>query len=950
MKDLRVKQSTRALFATFQEAGVAEALERAVDLLATASPKAASLVRAAPWLACLDFAEAMRCADPQQLQACTRVLRRVEKAARASLVGATALPTDLQTALDEAQAASATFVAAYGPAHLAQQATTTTTTGEAANPANSALPALPPWSAVETPQQHLRMALAAGRLALGACLEAVLACDASRRVPPRRRVREGAAPETARGRLDLARVYNDSFLIATWTSAHATYVSDLQLGVEEPPPPSPLTTPNALSEPNLEDLFARRATPTTDELRRDSSALLQILCRSVHSGVRGWTPLVVAGCKQSRAVRVVCVESVCIGLSGLHPCLHPALRPPWQSRLRTLLVAPQMVTHQSIQSTPEMSSAIKECVRRTMATVLSQLPADMLAFRALNHAFAKLCHPPFHLPVQGLELAMAQWAKIGVQLVMPSVQNEAGFVELVGLTFREVSERARKPRTRPVLPPPPPSAMPSPGPQWMNKLGANVSMPPPLPSLVDLAAEVFNLSFRSVFLPLWAHCLSHQVRARRVDAVQHEALQTMNAASRLVKSLDEREQLQAQRAALRCPSAGILTMHQAAAQLGLGPEDGATDEALDAASADVHQFVAAFADHPTSAAKLLCFARVAWCMEHLLQVPLEQGAAIRQLEALRVRLGLEADTPEEAMPVQAVHLHACTECRRVANSFCTHSSKGTTFNELGTTSTMLYLECSGELAGERRIRCAKRISASLKTSIWQTNLMREAKVELLPVKEHFLSSLMRDSVSPAENGDDTSVLARFRRDAKTVLEQTRIPIACGDVDLPKISLIGKCVRIFGEWFALCEFCGCSMLVRNSSRLGGDLCCLRCDPEMCRVPSAEAPAATAANAGVCCRFCGKRELSTPFKPVKAPLDLSAPNISVPPPMRLVYYCNQHFRAWLPTAHKILTTEMILSYISVNQKPSYSSPLSGSLLSELGFDEETSKSRKRRARGT
>ena len=65
------------------------------------------------------------------------------------------------------------------------------------------------------------------------------------------------------------------------------------------------------------------------------------------------------------------------------------------------------------------------------------------------------------------------------------------------------------------------------------------------------------------------------------------------------------------------------------------------------------------------------------------------------------------------------------------------------------------------------------------------------------------------------------------------------------------------------------------------------------------------------------------------------------------MRTVSYCAKHFRSWLPGAHRVLPTRIILSHIAHNAKPIYSSGASTSrTAAELGFEAPVKKTRKRR----
>lgn len=131
------------------------------------------------------------------------------------------------------------------------------------------LTALPNWAADDDAAQQ-RMVVALGRMALGAAVEAALAEEALDRCAPR--ARRNADADVA-----LARTYQDAFLVALWTSAHAQYVSAVQFGIEEPPSPGLHSVPNAAAEMDLSDLFARRTCQRV--CPKKAIPLLQILCR-----------------------------------------------------------------------------------------------------------------------------------------------------------------------------------------------------------------------------------------------------------------------------------------------------------------------------------------------------------------------------------------------------------------------------------------------------------------------------------------------------------------------------------------------------------------------------------------------------------------------------------------------------------------------------------------------
>lgn len=144
--------------------------------------------------------------------------------------------------------------------------------------------AMQPWSAIgEEPER--RMAVAAARLAAGALGEVAVALSATvdawcGRRPAMSRTRVTTTERRA------ARLYADSHLIAIWTAAHATYVSAVQSGVEEPRAPSIFAVPNAAADTDWSDLFGRRWAPQGCA-NRTALPLLNTLLRATNPGSRG---------------------------------------------------------------------------------------------------------------------------------------------------------------------------------------------------------------------------------------------------------------------------------------------------------------------------------------------------------------------------------------------------------------------------------------------------------------------------------------------------------------------------------------------------------------------------------------------------------------------------------------------------------------------------------------
>ena len=170
------------------------------------------------------------------------------------------------------------------------------------------------------------------------------------------------------------------------------------------------------------------------------------------------------------------------------------------------------------------------------------------------------------------------------------------------------------------------------------------------------------------------------------------------------------------------------------------------------------------------------------------------------------------------------------------------------------------------------------------------------------------------------------------RDIKNCEAQRERAVACGDVPLVRVPILGRAMRIFNEWHAICSWCGCLSRVTPDSRVGGEICCMRCDFAMLhgKAAAAEAIAKEPKPPPPICRFCGKAQTeggTSKWKQVAAPADTGGPNATVPPPLRTAWYCPAHWRAWLPTAHQSMQTSVIFAHICSKARPMFGADRDG-----------------------
>ena len=206
--------------------------------------------------------------------------------------------------------------------------------------------------------------------------------------------------------------------------------------------------------------------------------------------------------------------------------------------------------------------------------------------------------------------------------------------------------------------------------------------------------------------------------------------------------------------------------------------------------------------------------------------------------------------------------------------------------------------------------------------------MKRRRIEEGPVDRVSISRL---TAPRRQQTADNGIASRVRRDSKNALEQRPSATACGEHPMIAVPILGRAVRLYKSWYALCAYCGAVTRVQlHVHRYGSEICCLRCDHGKV---TAAAPSTSAATRQ--CRYCGVRcEGNTSgWKEIKAPLDIAGANAVLPPPLRRVWYCRQHFRGWVAGAHRVMQTRVILAHLAHNAKPLYGNDCNDA----LGADE-------------
>ncbi len=834
------------------------------------------------------------------------------------------------------------------------------------------VPALCDWSAFGVGPET-RMAIAAVRLALGAAVEAALArasvaecwtmAKPGKAVPLGKSKLGGEAwartPDGKR-QLKAARLYNDAALVAAWTSAHAAFVEDCQAGLLEPPSPSIFSVLNSFTEYNFADLLARRVV-LKDKSIAKALPLLTLLIKAMNTSARGWETLLEQTVPKSTCLRTIVGRALAVSCSGLHECVHPALRAPWPRRHAA---GKRVFLQTSGERLPALvagaTTAAREAVRRLVVTTVACMPATARALALGGHPMRMLNAPPLCAPAPGVEACAECFAA-----AMAALLDHPG-TELGDALTSAFDEPLPSPRQKYDA-------------GWLGKGSAPVATVVPF---VKTAGAVFAQAFRAHFLPLWIHAFHHGHPVPRLEAVYHDALHALNAATELAAELDEPTALRLQRLAVGHVSSGLLGAEDVMELTGLPAE--LCKSPLEEKDLDVEDEDRGTGLGPTDdefgrmLAMALSWARAAWVSEKVTLYELGPRTTGMQILAILRRLG-QADRLPDALtlpldelgrrkdeflrdlPAQSTHLQACVSCGRVANPIVNDAKPGQHFDDVGASVAMNTTGCipGRDDYGTQYLRCAKRASAALRTAV-----LYEASSVAAAVEQHPVDLAAADAIlltAGKQRSTASGVGARAKRDAKSALEQRCGPKGCGDDPLLVLPLVGRCIALSGVKYALCAFCAAAVRVEPKHRAGGEICCLRCDGRLLtgfpKHPKTKEQAdddAAAAAARVC-RFCGRVERTAgTHRTYKAPHDTSGPNATLPPPLRQVAFCAAHQRSWLQPALRTLLTRSVLAHIAYGARPiigaAAASRLSNAdlgLADDVGGDMKKGRGKKRKA---
>lgn len=137
----------------------------------------------------------------------------------------------------------------------------------------------------------------------------------------------------------------------------------------------------------------------------------------------------------STPLTLVLGNALTVCITGMHPHLHPALRPPWWVRAQVLHALQMQVGSSGLRPALVEGAAItKEAVRRMLASTVAAVPALHAGLSHLGHPVGLLTTPPLRLPNRGMEGAMEAFVAVG-ESVLTLDTATTSFSALLRATF-----------------------------------------------------------------------------------------------------------------------------------------------------------------------------------------------------------------------------------------------------------------------------------------------------------------------------------------------------------------------------------------------------------------------------------------------------------------------------------------------------------------------------------
>lgn len=778
---------------------------------------------------------------------------------------------------------------------------------------------------------------------------------------------------------DTTTLLHDSYVACCWTQANARLLIEES---HESAAPSLASFFNSDSELGL-SCAINLGNLAFDHSNKDST-IHQLIGRSLNASNRSWTSTMTHCVRKSSGLRLLIYDGLIVSLTGMHPGVDPLCRPTLEDRiLIETCVRGLILRNRKLEELKGVCLACRQVVRRLLATSLTDaLPAYML-LRLQSNSPLDLGMAPLDAPSsQSLQVSNAL-AKAGsaiahdlrsadcsdatfdVDTVASIVERHlADLIDVVPHTSRQGNSNSGFKK------------------RVFNArlLGLQTLRIPHVkrtPTLLQLVQSLTSVSYHSQLIPFWSVCNSLGIKMSRLDQAQHAASHLGSPMIELCQSLDDASVEHARRCAMHCKTAPMMSCEEVATAMRLHIGSSPSSKPISNVN-DLMNLA------PRILAMLIEFAMTAHLLNEVLVYRLDSQAERMQKTALMQGYNLidckrllryatgprdvdlvgEVDEAIERLPRQVTHLCMCLECGRVANATPVRNDKillqdktmasgrnnlvkrsrvEAPFNEEGIKMVMSDTK-------DEQFYCSKRSSASLRTALVNENDARKSKID---VKISNMSSDVDSSGVTIE----VSSIARMRRECRRAMEQKSCALACGSKPMFEVPIVGRAVRIFGTWYALCSFCGCVVVADPGSKLGATISCLQCQTNKECTTSVRLKDAvfaakvnrtsrskkkrretvqhgitlvqkltmkTLASSSSVCRYC-----SCALKSIKkgrsvnarlhSPLDMKGANAGLPSELKYTQWCTKHRPSWLEDALKVMRTNCILAYIAHNARP-------------------------------
>lgn len=813
----------------------------------------------------------------------------------------------------------------------------------------------------------------------------------------------------------------ESYAASVWTSAHSEYVSwcmqnenddeDDESLVEENGISNRLITdrressflaamqprcPSLLESCNMDSEYSIGSTfnwgNVTTSCSKHAHPIHQLINRSLIVTHRGWNTALKRTVTESWGTRTIVVDSLIVSLCGMHAFLHPSCRPSYENRMKIERLLRGPLTRNAASSGLTcLSGPIKECMRRVFSTMLQDNRAAADALKRIGNVAASLVVDWKGRPNVGMIINCNTIALAGSKFVDRMAQCATQIKtdqELINILVDCLRESCLDTSKR----------VSSKGLRFHANKASNVydgswwtcgnwlpkaSVLHHKMSVTRSVADLTNLSFQSLYFPIWMYANMSNVKLNRLEECQHTALHLGSKVIELCSSLDDRSVQAVRKCALQTPNASLMCCESVCQIIGIPfPE-----ECKKHPNGTLGQLLAF---PPRHLALLTEFAMTSSCKDEMLTFELGKHESTLQKIALIESYAIWEEWSEllvewrnsdagtfdvdqnitnkiddlvASLPVQATHVCICLECCRVANTRppivpferekIRHSRRfNVGFDEVGIKMVMV------ESSENKCLYCARRSSAAFRSAY-----AAEQRASSTRIDEVIMTSSTKQTDFHKGNSEpfeiDSAILSRMRRDCKKVIDQRSSATPCGGSEMLAIPLVGRMVRLMNSWFTLCCFCGCCLQSTSARKHGACVACNICRFDPCRVNSlsvntksknlheisermlrktlecASPFSLTIRNAMKTydsffddeissCRFCNAKvnlnsRSATRLIRHHSPLDRKGRNSTLPPELRTTTWCRKHNPSWLKNALQTLRSNVVLAHIASGAKP-------------------------------